>query len=293
MSRSSSSSARFEPALTEPNDGRPTVELLWPGVAPGATGDAPADKPTIAIWLAERSKAKGTAMVICPGGAYAHLAVDHEGRQIAEWCNSLGVAGFVLEYRHRGRGYGHPAPLDDARRAVRTVRARAKEFNVDPSRIGILGFSAGGHLAASLGTHFDAGDPSAEDAVERVSCRPDFMILCYPVIALDQPCTHRDSQINLLGQDPDTALVEGLSSEKQVKGTTPPTFLFATGADRIVPVENSVRFYLALRRANVAAELHVYQRGPHGLGLAPGVLGTSNWPAQCADWMRGLGMLPK
>jgi acetyl esterase/lipase len=269
------------------------VELLWPDGAPGAKGDAPADKPTLTVWLPEPGKANGTSIVICPGGGYGGLAVDHEGRQIAEWCNSLGIAGFILEYRHRGRGYGHPAPLQDAQRAVRTVRARAKEFKIDPARIGIIGFSAGGHLVSSLGTHFEAGDPNAKDPIQQVSCRPDFMILCYPVIAFDEPYTHRGSQDNLLGKDADAALVKSLSSEKQVTPQTPPTFLFTTDEDTGVPTENSVQFYLALRRAGVPAELHIYQHGQHGLGLAAGHPGTANWPAQCVDWMRGLKMLPQ
>ena len=271
----------------------PKVDLLWPDGAPGAKGDKPADKPTLTACLPDADQANGTAIVICPGGGYGHLAIDHEGRQIAEWCNSLGIAGFILEYRHRTRGYGHPAPLQDAQRAVRTVRARAKEFKIDPAKIGIIGFSAGGHLVSSVGTHFDAGDPQAADPVMRVSCRPDFMILCYPVIAFNEPYTHRGSQRNLLGDNADPELVKSLSSEKQVTPRTPPTFLFSTDGDKGVPAENSVQFYLALRRAKVPAELHVYQHGRHGLGLAQKQPGTANWPKQCIDWMRGLGMLPK
>ncbi len=271
----------------------PKVELLWPDGAPGAKGDQPEDKPTLIIHLPEASNATGSAVCICPGGGYGHLAMDHEGHQIARWLNSMGAAGFIVDYRHRRKGYGHPAPLQDAQRAIRTVRARAAEWNVDPERIGVMGFSAGGHLASTAATHFDSGNPDAEDPIERASCRPDFAILCYAVIALGEPYTHRGSQRNLLGEDPDPELVRSLSNEKQVTPETPPTFLFHTDEDTGVPPENSVYFYLALRRAKVPAEMHIYRRGRHGLGLAPETPGTSNWPKQCEEWMRGLGLLDR
>jgi acetyl esterase/lipase len=265
--------------------------LLWPSGAPGAHGDAPADKPTLTIWLPEESKATGTAVVICPGGGYTHLAMDHEGKQIAQWLNTLGVAGIVLEYRHQGTGYNHPAPLLDAQRAIRTVRARALEWKVDPNRIGIMGFSAGGHLASTAGTHFDKGDPGAKDPIEQVSCRPDFMILCYAVIAFGEPYTHKGSQQSLLGRNPSEVLVRSLSNEKQVTAETPPTFLFQTDEDTTVPAENSIQFYLALRRAKVPAELHIYRSGGHGLGLAASVPGTNQWPKDCEAWLRGRKLL--
>ena len=267
----------------------PTTELLWPAGAPGAKGDKAADKPTLTICLPDPQKANGAAVVVCPGGGYGGLATDHEGRQIAAWLNSMGVGGFILEYRHRGRGYGHPAPLQDAQRAIRTVRARAKEFKIDPKRIGIMGFSAGGHLTSSAGTHFDAGDAKAADPIQRVSCRPDFMILCYPVIAFDEPYTHRGSQYNLLGKDADPALVKKMSSEKQVTKDTPPAFLFHTDEDKGVPAENSVQFYLALRRAGVPAELHIYRRGPHGIGLNRQPGATATWPKRAEQWMKEMG----
>ncbi len=270
-----------------------TRELLWPDGAPGAKGDADADKPTLTICLPEPGKAVGTAVVVCPGGGYGHLATGHEGRDIAAWFNGMGVAALILEYRHRGRGYGHPAPLQDAQRAIRTARARADEFGIQPNRIGIMGFSAGGHLASTAATHFDAGKPDAEDPIERVSCRPDFAILCYPVVALDEPFTHRGSQRNLLGEHPEPKLVRSLSNEKQVTAETPPAFLFHTDQDRGVPAENSVQFYLAMRRAGVPAELHVYRQGNHGLGLARSTPGTSNWSTQCEAWMRGLGLFER
>jgi acetyl esterase/lipase len=269
------------------------TELLWPDGAPGALGDRPQDKPTLTVFLPEKEKAGGAAVVVCPGGGYGTAVVDREGYKIARWLNTLGVAGFVLDYRHRGRGYGHPAPLNDAQRAIRTVRARAKEWGVDPGKIGIMGFSAGGHLASTAGTHFDDGDPDASDPIQRVGCRPDFLILCYAVIAFEEPYSHRGSQNNLLGADPDPELVRSLSGEKQVTARTPPTFLFQTDEDTAVPAEHSVAFYLALRKAKVPAELHVYRTGPHGVDLAQGIPGTCNWTKQCADWMRGQGLLDR
>lgn len=271
----------------------PKTELLWPDGAPGAKGDKPADKPTLTIWLPDAAKASGAAVVVCPGGGYGHLAVDHEGKQIGQWFNAMGVTAFVLEYRHRGKGYGHPAPLEDAQRAIRTVRARAAEWKIDPAKIGIMGFSAGGHLASTAGTHFDKGNPEAKDPIERVNCRPDFLILCYAVIAFGEPYTHRGSQNNLIGKDADPELVKSLSNEKQVTPETPPAFLWHTDQDTGVPAENSVQFYLALRRAKVPAELHVYRTGGHGVGLGAKVPGTATWPKNCEDWLRGMGMLLK
>ena len=271
----------------------PTTELLWPDDAPGAKGNQPADKPTLTVWLPDAAKANGAAVVICPGGGYGGLALGHEGHDIAAWLNSFGVAGFILEYRHRGKGYGHPAPLEDAQRAIRTVRAAQIEWKIDPTRIGIIGFSAGGHLASTAATHFDRGDPAAVSPIARVSCRPDFAVLCYAVIAFDEPYTHRGSQFNLIGKDAPPALVRSLSNEKQVTKETPPTFLFHTDEDTGVPAENSVQFYLALRRAGVPAELHVFRKGAHGLGLAAKTPGTSAWPACCEAWMRNEGILGK
>jgi acetyl esterase/lipase len=218
--------------------------------------------------------------------------MGHEGHEIGQWLNSIGVAGFICDYRHRGKGYGHPAPLLDAQRAIRTVRARAEEFGVAPDRVGILGFSAGGHLASTVATHFDAGSPDADDAIDLASCRPDFAILCYPVIAFGEGYTHAGSQRNLLGEDADPKLIEKFSNEKQVTGETPPTFLWHTSEDRGVPPENSVQFYLALVREQVPAELHIFEQGRHGLGLARDVPGASSWPGLCETWMRGRGMLP-
>jgi acetyl esterase/lipase len=275
--------------------GEPKVELLWPDGAPGAKGEAEGDKPTLTIYLPPQDKATGAAIVICPGGGYGALAMDHEGHQIAQWLNSFGVAGFIVKYRHRnsGAGYGHPAPIQDAQRAIRTVRSRAKEWAVDPNRIGILGFSAGGHLASTAATHFTESFGEARDAIDRVSCRPDFAVLVYPVISFTEPFTHVGSRTNLLGADADKALVEKMSNEKQVTSQTPPTFLIHTWEDKGVPVENSIYFYLALRKANVPAEMHIFLKGPHGFGLGQKLDGASAWPKLCEKWMQESGFLKK
>ncbi len=270
---------------------KPQVGLLWPQGAPDAKGAQPADKPTIVSYIVPAKQATGAAVVICPGGGYGHLAMGHEGHDIAKWFNSFGVSGVVVDYRHKGKGYRHPSPLQDVQRAIRTLRAGASKTGIDPLRIGVLGFSAGGHLASSAGTHFDTGDSDAKDPIQRVSCRPDFMILCYPVIAFDRPYTHRGSQRNLLGENPSDELVVEMSNERQVTSKTPPTFLFHTDEDTGVPAENSVMFYLALRKAKVPAELHVYQKGRHGLGLAKSVPGTSDWSGAVEAWMKNRGLL--
>jgi len=266
------------------------VELLWPGGAPGAVGTEDVDKPNLTLYPAPETSAVETAVVVCPGGGYGFLAKDHEGDQIARWLNSLGVSAYLLQYRIAPR-YHYPAPFLDATRAVRFVRAHAGEYHISPQRIGIWGFSAGGHLASTVGTHFDAGDAQAADPIERVSSRPDFMILAYPVISFTTPYTHLGSMHNLLGAHPDPKLVESLSNELQVTPQTPPTFLFLTNEDTVVPAENSVLFYLALRKAGVPAEMHIYERGPHGVGLAAtdAVLGT--WPARLKDWLDIRGLL--
>jgi acetyl esterase/lipase len=268
----------------------PKTELLWPQGAPGALGSEAKDKPTLIIYLPE--KPTGAGIVICPGGGYGGLAMDHEGHQIGRWLNEHGIAGFICDYRHRGKGYGHPAPLQDAQRAIRTVRARAQEFGVDPTKIGILGFSAGGHLTSSALTHFDAGKTDAEDPIERVSCRPDFGVLCYPVIAFDQPFTHKGSQTNLLGKDAPAELIASMSSERQVTDETPPCFVWHTTEDKGVPPENSLVFYSALIAHKVPAELHIFEKGRHGVGLGKDIPGTSAWPAACIAWLKGRGVVP-
>ena len=270
----------------------PTREPLYPGGAPGATGTGPDHQPTLTWYPAAASNNTGVAVVICPGGGYGGHAINHEGHQIAEWLNSFGVSGVIVEYRMSKGGYRHPFPLQDAQRAVRTVRARAAEFYINTAKIGIIGFSAGGHLASTVITHFDTGHADATDPVEKVSCRPDFAVLCYPVIAFDEPFTHIGSQYNLLGKDADKALVKSLSSEKQVTSETPPTFIFQTDDDTVVPAENAVSFYLALRKARVPAEMHIFKPGRHGLGLAQGMEGLQAWPALLQSWMRNMKILP-
>jgi len=269
------------------------VKLLWPNGAPGAKGTDEGDKPTLTIYLPDKEKATGAAVVIFPGGGYGHLAMDHEGIQIAQWLNSIGVAGFILKYRHSnsGAGYGHPAPLQDAQRAIKTVRSRAKQWGVSPDRIGIIGFSAGGHLASSAGTHFQNRYSEPVDEIDRCSCRPDFMILMYPVVSFTEWYTHKGSRRNLLGDNPDADLVENLSNEKQVTPETPPTFLVHADDDNGVPSENSVAFYLALRKAKVPAEMHIYEKGGHGFGPGLGKGACSSWMVRCADWMKGRGLL--
>jgi acetyl esterase/lipase len=267
------------------------VELLWPNGAPLAKGESDNDKPTVAIYPAPKETATGAAIVVCPGGGYGGLAMSHEGRDVAEWMNDLGITAFVLKYRHRNTGYGHPAPMLDAQRAVRFARAKAGDYQIDHDRIGIIGFSAGGHLASTVGTHFDKGKSDAADEIDRVSCRPDFMILVYPVISLTTDYAHRGSKHNLLGENPDPKLVESLSNELQVTAQTPPTFLVHTSGDMGVPAENSVLFYMALRRAKVPAELHIYEKGGHGFGLAPNDPVLATWTKRCADWLRGRGVI--
>ena len=266
--------------------------LLWPEGAPGAVGSEPQDKPKMTVYRAPAGKANGAAVVVCPGGGYRTLASDHEGKQVAEWLNSLGVSAFVVQYR-LGPRYRYPAPLQDAQRAIRLVRARATDWGVDPGRVGILGFSAGGHLASTAGTHFDDGRTDAPDPVERESSRPDFMVLAYPVISLLHPSVHKGSRDHLLGEDPDPKLLESLSTDTQVTPRTPPTFLFHTDEDTSVPPDHSILFYEALRKAKVPAELHVFLKGRHGVGLAPEDPVLTLWPGLCAAWMEAMGLLEK
>jgi acetyl esterase/lipase len=270
----------------------PQTLLLWPNGAPGAKGASEADIPTLTVYLPLRPSVSATAVVLAPGGSYVMLAMNHEGRQVANWLNSLGVTAFVLKYR-LGPKYHHPIELGDAQRAMRYVRSHAKEYGISPDRIGMMGFSAGGHLASTVATHYDAGDPKAADPIDRVSSRPDFLVLGYPVISFVAPYSHSSSAKNLLGPDADLNTREELSNELHVTAETPPTFLFTTSTDKIVPAENSVAFYLALHKAGVPAELHVFEKGPHGVGLdlADPVLGK--WPVLLVNWMRQRGLLGK
>ena len=277
----------FVSAQAQPTNSFP----LWTGDAPGALGKQDKDIPTLTPYFAESAKATGAAIVICPGGGYGGLA-NHEGDHYARWLNESGIAGFVLKYRLGSAGYRHPVMLQDAARAVRTIRARAGEWKLDPKRVGIMGSSAGGHLSSTLLTHFDAGKPDAADPVDRESSRPDLGILCYPVVTLVGPFAHAGSRKNLLGTNPPPELVRELSNDLQVTKDTPPCFIWHTYEDGGVPVENSLQFAEALRKAGVPFDLHVYQKGPHGLGL-----GTRDWnpdkrlpwTGDCVYWLKGQG----
>ena len=279
---------------------KPQVELWRVGKAPGQKAGKPSVKPRwlggiydpwMAVHLPPEDKAVGAAVVICPGGGYGGLAYDHEGIQVARWLNSHGVAGFVLRYRHNP--HRHPIPLGDAQRAIRIVRSRSREWGVDPGRIGILGFSAGGHLAASAATHFDGGKADASDLIDRASCRPDFSILIYPVISMREGVTHRGSRNNLLGRSPDEELVRLMSNELQVTAETPPTFLVHSTNDRAVPLANSKLFHEACRKAGVPSDLRIYKQGGHGFGLGRKGHDSAEWPARCAEWLKVRKLLDK
>ena len=266
----------------------PQTLLLWPNGAPGALGSEDRDRPSITVYMPANTTGPMTAVIIAPGGGYTRLSMNNEGRAPANYFNALGIAAFVLRYR-LGPQYHHPIELGDAQRAIRTVRARAVEWHIAADRIGFMGFSAGGHLASSASTHFDAGKAGAADPIDRVSSRPDFAILGYPVISFVEPWTHQGSKTNLLGEHPDPALARSLSSETQVTAATPPTFLYHTSADTVVPVENAVAYFLALRKAGVSAEMHVFRNGPHGTGLAQQDQALAEWPRLLANWLRVSG----
>jgi len=272
----------------------PTAELhtfrLWDKSAPGALGDKPEDIPTLTLYPATHHDKPTAAIIVAPGGSYHHLAANHEGRQLANWFNAMGITAFVLQYR-LGPRYHHPIELGDAQRAMRLVRSRAKDFNIDPAAVGFMGFSAGGHLASTLATHFDSGSANAPDPVDRENCRPDFVILAYPVISMTADYSHRGSAENLLGNPPDSALAKQLSNELNVTPTTPPTFLFSTSADTLVPPENTVAFYLALHKAGVPAEMHIFEKGPHGVGLDLNDVALSEWSTLLRNWLRTRGIL--
>ncbi len=266
--------------------------LLWPDGAPQAKGTTEDHQPTLDFYKPDAVPANGCAVVICPGGGYGGLAKDHEGIQPARFFNSLGITAYVLHYRLGGKGYQHPIPLQDAQRALRLARSRATTDGVDPTRIGIMGFSAGGHLAASTGTHHDAGNAAATDPVDHLSSRPDFMILCYGVLSFDPAITHQGSVNNLLGdRRNDSALLDFLSNEKQVNPTTPPTFLFHTTTDQAVPVANSLRFYEACQKNKVPVALHVFEEGKHGVGLAQNDPNLKIWPTLLQQWIEQNGWL--
>ncbi len=275
---------------------------LWPEGVPGAWPNAGDEYvkddrvynvqiPTLTYFPAPADKAIGTAAIVCPGGGYVRLAVTNEGNGMAKWLNSLGVSVFIIKYRLKE--YGHPAPLRDVLRAVRLVRSRATEFDVDPQRIGLFGSSAGGHLVACAGTLYDHPDGKTGAALDAVSARPDFMVMQYSVVQMDTAVVHRGSREALLGKNPSAELIDLLSVDRHVTKDTPPAFLVATQEDTSVPLENSIAFYRALRAAGVSAELHLYEKGPHGFGMRAGYGPTSEWPQRATEWMHSHGWLTR
>ena len=264
---------------------------LWSSAAPGALGSAEQDIPTLTPFLPEAARRIGAAFVICPGGGYQDLA-DHEGAGYAQWLAAHGIAGFVLKYRLGSAGYHYPIMLQNVARALRLTRSKADEWHLDPTRIGIMGSSAGGHLASLVLTHFDAGRPDDPDPVERQSSRPDLGVLCYAVITMREN-THPGSRLNLLGPDPSPEVVHNTSSEEQVRPDTPPCFIWHTWEDQTVKVDNALAFASALRARGVRFELHIYEKGPHGLGLgqgdAPG--GFHRWTSDLLAWLGERGWL--
>lgn len=267
----------------------PVTHRLWDGDAPGALGPEQSEKPTndvpsITVYAPPEGRNNGGAIVICPGGGYGGLAA-HEGTPVAKWANSLGMTGVVLRYR-LGPKYKHPAMQHDVNRAIRMVRHHAKDWGVDTNRVGVLGFSAGGHEASTAATHYDAGKDDG-DAVDKQSCRPDLAILIYPVITMTDPHTHKGSRNNLLGKEPDAKRIELMSNEKQVTKDTPPTFLVHSSDDKVVPIENSFLFAAALAKNGVPFTFVSFKTGAHGYGMGKPPE-TASWPAQCEAWLRGL-----
>jgi acetyl esterase/lipase len=278
----------------------PVVIPLWPEGVPGAKALGPErvaegerisniSEPTLTVISPAVDRPNGTAIIIAPGGGYGFVSYAREGIQYANWLSTLGVTSFILKYRLAE--FGHPAPLQDVLRAVRIVRSRAAEFGVDPARIGVMGSSAGGHLAASAGTLFEHSDGRTGAPLDATSARPDFLILMYPVITMDDPHAHAGSRKNLLGASPSPELLHLASLEKQVSSATPPTLLIHTQEDATVPVENAILFYQALTRAKVPAEMYLFERGTHGMGMKAGFGTASDWPARAAEWLRGRGLL--
>jgi acetyl esterase/lipase len=265
---------------------------LWDGPAPQSHGTTPDDTPRLYLYLPDKPATQpGPAIIICPGGAYTHLSSEREGSNEAQWFQQRGIPAFVLFYRLPVHGYLHPVPMLDAQRAVRLVRSRAAEWNVDPAKIAVMGFSAGGHLVSTLDTHFDAGDPKAADPVDRQSCRPDFTVLVYPVITFKTPgVTHEGSKLTLLGPNPDPALVENLSNETQVTPQTPPTLLVHAEDDKTVPIENSRLMLAALQKAGVPSALQEYPHGGHGFGFGPTqTKAPPGWLDRAVEWIQGQG----
>jgi acetyl esterase/lipase len=287
--------AQKQPCATAGNNndflGIQTIRL-WPGDAPQAKGKACEDTPTLTILSPRNGAANGSAVIIFPGGSYRILAADLEGREIADWFTARGFRAFVLSYRLTSNGYVLPVPLLDARHAIQTVRARARDYAIDPNRIVVIGFSAGGHLAALAGTQFVPGNPDAEDPIERASSRPDYLVLGYPwigAISLDTSHLNYCKLYNLMDQC--EALRLAYSPDLFVTKDTPPTFWYHTFNDRTVPVEQGLRFYEALVKAGVPAEAHIFANGPHGTGLGKGNAALDQWPNLLENWLRAQGLL--
>ncbi|WP_373987035.1 alpha/beta hydrolase [Duganella sp. BuS-21] len=272
---------------------------LWPEGVPGKrdiglekVGDgytSNVSEPMLTMVGPAVDRRNGTAVIICPGGGYVRMATAREGDQYANWLSGLGVTSFVLKYRMQE--FGHPAPLQDVLRAVRTLRARAAEFGIRPDRIGVMGSSAGGHLAASAGTLFDNPIGRTGAALDSVSARPDFLMLMYPVITMQDAAAHAGSRKALLGAAPSADMLDLMSLEKQVTPATPPTLLIHTQADTAVPVENSILFYQALTKAKVPAEMYLLEHGGHGMGMREGLGTSSMWPRRAEEWLRDRGLL--
>ncbi|TFW34931.1 alpha/beta hydrolase [Massilia horti] len=278
----------------------PKVLPLWPEGVPGAKPALGPERfengrvsnisePTITVYGPAVDRQNGTAVIICPGGGYVRESFQREGEQYATWLSTLGVTSFVLKYRLQE--FGHPAPLQDVLRAVRLVRSKAAEFHVRADRIGVMGSSAGGHLAATAGTLFDNPLGRTGAQLDAVSARPDFLMLMYPVITMDGPAVHTGSRKALIGGAPSAETVQLMSVEKQVTKDTPPTLLIHTQEDKSVPVENSIMFYQALTRAAVPAEMYLFEHGAHGMGMKPGLGTASNWPRRAEEWLRERGLL--
>ncbi len=266
----------------------PPAVLLYPNGAPGALGQGEPDKPRIYPFLPATRSTRASVLIL-PGGGYQHVALGHEGIQYAEWLNAQGVAAFVLDYRVSP--YKFPIEIADGRAAMRYIRSHAAEMDLDPDRIGVWGSSAGGHLAATLATQCNVGVGPTDPASE-VTCQPNFAILSYPVIGMELPVTHPGSRTNLLGPNPDPALARQLSAQYAVTSSTPPTFLFATTGDPVVPVANSVSFYTALVAAGIPAEMHLYDYADHGCGLCGSIPELSGWPMLLRAWLVHRSLIP-
>jgi acetyl esterase/lipase len=280
------------PQTDDPFLGTATYRL-WDGDAPGAVGQGDLDVPTLTLFRPQRGTANGTAVILAPGGAYLGLAANLEGRQVADWFAARGVTAFILRYR-LGKAYLYPTPLRDAQRAIRLVRSRAAEFAVAPDRIGMMGFSAGGHLTAAAGTMFDGGKADAADPVERAGSRPDFLVLGYPWLNAMKKQAPEDviSYCSVLKLEPEAcARFEQYSPDLHVGAQTPPTFIYHTTDDELVPVDGSVTFYRKLNAAGVPVEMHLFAQGKHGSGLGLGDAALDAWPGLLDAWLRGRGLL--